>query len=226
MNLVLQQLSPDLKGPARSKLLAPEAAVSLHVLEKDTDGKLIYVKLWNDATGTLMDRRTRVGNHLPGYDPHNYGLALNLDVPQILDQMKISYEDLLYVMKRRGWFCHRRDGSPDSPGSGHFNFIGDNNPDEYMKHATFDPVSWDTPIETRIHERYSSDFQLSPAQVQSALQQLGFFHGAANGEFDGYTREAILAFQRAWDLAESGTWNGALQRTLAFVSATISLVNG
>ncbi len=226
MNLVLQQLSTDLKGPARHKLLAPEAAVSLNVLEKDTDGKLIYTRLWNDATSTLMDKRTRVGSYLPGYDPHNFGLALNLDIPAILDQMKISYEDLLYVMKRRGWFCHRRDGSSEGAGAGHFNFIGDNNPDEYMKYASLDPLSWETPIETKIHEKYITEFQLSPAQVQSGLHEMKFYHGIANGEFDGYTREAILAFQRAWDLPESGTWNGALQRTLAFVSATVTIISG
>lgn len=226
MNLVLQQLSGDLKGSARHKLLAPEAAISLAVLEKDTDGRLVYTKFWHDAVCTLMDKRTRIGSHLPGYDPHNYGLALNLDVPVILEQMKITYEDLLYVMKRRGWFCHRRDGSQEGPGVGHFNFIGDGNPDEYLKYASFDPISWDTPIETKIHEKHLTEFQLSPAQVQSALQKMGFFHGPANGEFDGYTREAILAFQRAWDLPESGTWNGALQRTLAFVSAEVTIING
>jgi hypothetical protein len=226
MNLVLQQLSSTLKGPARAKLLAPEAAVSITVLEKDTDGKLIYNTLWCDATNTLMSKRTRMGIKLPGYDPHNFGLALDLDISVILDQMKITYEDLLYVMRRRGWYCHRRDGAADQQGSTHFNYIGDNNPDEYLKHASFDPLSWDTPIETRIYEKYITDFQLSPAQVQSALKKLGFYHGDIDGQYDGYNREAIMAFQRAWDLPESGTWNGSLQRALAFVAAEIVTVSG
>lgn len=220
MNLVLQQLPPTLRGSAKLKLLAPEAAASVLSLEKDIG--LVYTSLWNDATATLLDKRTRIGTQLPGYDPHNFGVSMNLDVPAILDEKKISYQDLLYTLKRRGWLCHRRDGEVDQHGWSHFNYFGDGNPEEYLSKASFDPLSWDNPIEARIYEKHSQEFTLSPAQGQGLLQKLGFFHGEIDGNYDLYLREAILAFQRAWDLSESGTLTIPVQRTLAFVAATIT----
>ncbi len=221
MNLVLQQLPTTIKGKARAKLLAPDAALALLTLEKDSNG-LIYTNLWHDATSSLLARRRRVGAHLPGYDPHGYGLALTLDGEAILEQTKISYEDLLYLMKRRGWYCYRKDGKQKETGAFEFFFLGDT-ADEYVKLATFDPLSWDKPIEQKIHDRYFKDFALSPAQVQSALLKMGYFHGTVDGDFEGYTREAIMAFQRAWMLPESGTPNLSLQRTIAFVTAEITI---
>jgi hypothetical protein len=225
MNLVLQQLSDDLKGPARSRFLAPEACAAFRLLEKDTDG-LIYTDLWHDGTQSLLARRTRKTTNLPGYSPHNYGLALDLDLGQVLEQKKISYEDLLYVMKRRGWYSHRRDGKVDEAGSAHFNFLGDGDVDSYIELATFDPLSWERPIEKRIYEKHITDFSLSPAQIQSLLKKLGFFHGEVNGDYDIYFREAVMAFQRAWDLPDSGTPTTAFQRVLAFVAAEITILPG
>lgn len=224
MNLALQQLPETLKGKARAKVLAPDAAAALLALEKDTSG-LVYSSLWHDATSSLWARRFRLGAPLPGYDPHGYGMALTLDGDTILAEKKIGYEDLLYLMKRRGWYCHRRDGKPKEQTSFEFNFLGEN-ADEYSSLATFDPLSWDKPIEKKVHEKYLKDFALSPAMIQSALLSLGFFHGTVNGEYDAYMREGIVAFQRAWQLPETGTPNITLQRVLAFVSATVTISPG
>jgi hypothetical protein len=224
MNLTLQQLPEATRGKARAKLLAPEAAVALAALEKDTGG-LLYHSLWHDAASTLLARRLRIGSHLPGYDPHGYGLALTLEGAAILESKKISYEDLLYLMKRRGWYCHRRDGKQTENTSFQFLFLGET-ADEYTKLATFDPLSWDKPIEQKIHDKYLKDFALSPAQVQSALLKMGFFHGTVDGNYDAYMREGIMAFQRAWQMSETGTPNMTLQRTLAFLSAEVSVISG
>lgn len=224
MNLVLQQLPEGLKGSARAKYLAPEAAASLKTLEKDTDG-LLYTDLWHCATASLLNKRTRRGSHLPGYSPHNFGLAIDLDLEKVLEAKKITYEDLLWILKRRYWFCHRRDGAADMPGSEHFNYLGEAG-EECLQQATFDPMSWDKPVEARIFEKHGPDFSLSPAQIQSLLKKLGFFHGEVDGNYDIYFREAVMAFQRAWDLSETGTPTMTTQRTLAFVSAEVSFVNG
>lgn len=223
MNLVLQHLPEDIQGIARSKHLAPEAALALRMVEKDTDG-LVYTNFWHDATSTMMAKRIRFGSHLPGYDPHNYGLAVSLDTNNILGRKKITYEDVLYIMKKRGFFCHRRDGKQGETGSNHFNYLGDN-ADAYLEKASFDPLSWDNPAEARIHEKHLAEFSLSPAQVQSLLAKIGFFHGPIDGNLDLYFREAVSAFQRAWDLPESGNPSIQFQRVLAFVSADVSFIH-
>jgi hypothetical protein len=224
MNLILQQLSEPLRGNVRAKLLLPEAARALNTLQQDAGG-LIYKDMWRCATSSLMAKRVHKGAHLPGYSSHNFGLAVSIDVEEILNEKKITYEDLLYLMKKRGWYCHRRDGAKDQPGSGHFNFLGDD-PDKYLSRATLDPMSWDRPAELRIYELYGTDFSLSPPQVQSLLKALGFFHGEVNGHIDLYSREAIMAFQRAWDLVPDGVPNITLQRVLTFVSADIQVQVG
>src|SRR4030067_628099 len=108
MKLVLQQV--NVRGPARMKFLASDAAVSLAALERDTGG-LVYNDLWRDPVASLQARRTRKTSQLPGYTTHGYGLGVDLDLKTILQEKQIRYEDLLYIMKKRGWLWHRRGGA-------------------------------------------------------------------------------------------------------------------
>ena len=203
-------------------LLEPESADALIALEKDTDG-LIYLDLWRDATSSLLAKRLTRTSQLPGYSPHNYGISIDIDVKSILEQKKIRYEDLLYLMKRRGWMCHRRDGDETKLNSGHFNYLG-NAPDVYLVKCTQDPTTWSTPAETKIFDRYNSYFQLSTQQVQEKLSKLGLYKGPISGQLDMYTREAVLAFQRTWDLVQNGFVDANLTRVLAFVTAEIAII--
>jgi hypothetical protein len=217
MKLVLQQLPSTLRGTARMKLLAPDAAESLLKLEKDTGG-LVYADMWRDAVSSLLAKRTRRATQIPGYSSHNYGMGLDLDVKTILSEKKIRYEDLLHVMKKRGWYCHRRDGLDGQVDSDHFNFLGDA-ANQYLVKCTQDPITWDNAIEQRIFDKYQNDFQLSTKQAQELLAKIGFYAGESSGAGDLYTREAVMAFQRAWDLIENGLTDTTLCRVLAFVTA-------
>jgi hypothetical protein len=220
MKLALQQLA--VRGPARMKYLAPDAAVALHAVERDTDG-LIYFDMWRDPTASLLARRTRKGSQLPGYTTHGFGLAVDLDLLATLDEKKIRYEDLLYIMRKRGWYCHRRDGEANLPESEHFNFLGEL-AEKYLVKTTMDPTTWQRPAEERIYERYGCHFQVDLPGVQKLLERAGFYVGPQSGQLDAYTREAILAFQRAWDLIEDGTASMTLCRALVFVTAERQLL--
>lgn len=199
------------------KYLAPDAAESLLKLEKDTGG-LIYLDMWRDPVSSLVAKRTRRSSQIPGYSPHNYGLGFDIDLKRYLSEKKIRYEDLLYFLKKRGWFCHRRDGDEKAPGADHFNFLGEA-PNQYLLKCTMDPVTWDNAAEEKIFERHQSAFRLSTEQVQTQLATIGFYAGEPTGTNDLYTREAVMAFQRAWDLIENGQIDMTLCRVVAFVTS-------
>jgi hypothetical protein len=174
--------------------------------------------MWQDPVSSLLARRTRRASQLPGYSAHNFGIGIDLDVKAILDEKKIRYEDLLYLLKKRGWICHRRDGDAYAPEAEHFNFLGDT-PNEYLFRCTMDPITWDNPAEERIFERHKADLQLTTYQAQIKLARIGFYAGEPDGKNDLYTREAVMAFQRAWDLIENGSVDPTTSRVIAFVTS-------
>jgi hypothetical protein len=217
MKISLQRLTDKVRGPTRLRYLSPEAAVSLERLENDTGG-LIYTDFWRDPISHLVAKRLKADNLLPGYCGHGFGLSLDLDVKAVLEEKKISYEVLLHIMRKRGWYCHRRDGNQNGPLFDHFNFLGEL-ADLYLAKCTLDPMTWHRAIEERIYERYGKEFQLDVPAVQRLLGKIGMYRGELSSHFDLYTREAILAFQRAWDLTETGNVDATFCRALVFVSA-------
>lgn len=221
MKLVLRRL-PPIKGTVRMPFLAPDAAISLLALEKDTDG-LVYTDMWRDPIDSLLAKRANRASQLPGYSGHNYGMSVDLDVISILNTKKIRYEDILHIMKKRGWFCKRRDGDSSLPGANHFNFLGDDS-GRYLVKCTMDPITWDIPTELKILELYGSSYQLETKDVQELLTKLRIYHGPITGQRDAYTREAIMAFQRTWDLTETGFPDMALCRTIMFITSELELV--
>lgn len=216
MKLVLQHL-PKLRGTVRMPYLAPEAALAFLAIERDTDG-LVYTDLYRDPTASLLARRLKRSGQFPGYSGHNYGLSIDLEVKTILSEKKIRYEDLLYIMKKRGWVCHRRDGAQEGPGAEHFTYLGSDS-DSYLKSCTMDPTTWQYPVEQLIWERYGSEFKIGIKDVQALLSKMSMYSGTFTETNDSYTREGILAFQRAWDLTQSGSPDMTLCRVLVYVTA-------
>jgi peptidoglycan hydrolase-like protein with peptidoglycan-binding domain len=220
MEILLRSLPSTVNGPARMKYVAPEAYDSLMLLERDTGG-LVYTNFWWDAVATLEACRLRKTCAGVGLSLHNYGLAFDIDL-RWLDDKKVSYEDLLYLMKRRGWFSHRRDGDVTKPEAGHFNYLGDHSA-KYLLKVTHDPTTWQLPAEERIFEKYGESFKLDTAGVQEHLSKLGFLHGPCHsGTMDTYTREGVRSFQRAYDLPDDGVASLSFCRVLVFVSASLT----
>lgn len=219
MKLVLRQLPAGLQGSARLSYLAPDAAESLLTVEREMGG-LVYNELWRDASGSLLAKRQRRDDRMPGYSAANYGLAVTLNLQEILDHRGISYDELVVALGRRFWFCYRRDGAQDKPGSDYFIYLGQFN-QRYLLECTQDPGTWGRAEEERLFERYGRYFQLTIPQVQELLLRTGLYRGEVSGQLDLYSREAVAAFQRAWRLPENGHADPILCRVLAFVTAEI-----
>lgn len=207
--------------PKRMRFMAPDVGPALLLLDKATGG-YIYTDMWRSADSSLAARRVKRGVQRPGYSPHGFGFSVDLDLYAIMKEKKIKYGDILEVMKAHNWYCHRQDGAgPDESEAWHFNYLGDD-PHKYLQHVDVnDHGTWASAVEARILERYGLDFVMSPVQIQSYLGQLKMYGGEVDGNSSSSLfREAVMVFQRAWDLDVDGVPGIMTQRTLAFVTAT------
>lgn len=220
MRIVLHQV-PSARGTSRMPFLVPEAALALLQVEKDI-GQLVYTDMWRDPISSLLQKRLRPDIPKPGYDPHNYGLSVDLNVGVILESKNIKYEELLHSMKKRNWICHRRDGEKNKPGYEQFNFFKDE-PTKYLEKCTLNPETWDSAAELRIWELHGKDFRLTTKEVQARLTRILMYTGKFTETNDAYTREAIMTFQKAWGLNQSGIIDLTLCRTLALVTTELEL---
>ncbi len=225
MKLILQQLPSHIRCDSTNKLLAPSAAESLLRLEENTGG-IYYKDMWRDAVSSLVARRIKQCAHLPGYSPHNYGIGITIDIDTTLAQKNINYQQLLSILKKEGWVCYRKDEVVNAPGSDQFSFLGPTYK-QYLTKCTLDPKTWDIPVETFIFERYGVNFQLSTLSVQKLLHKIGMYCLTDfSGTNDLYTREAIMAFQRAWGLTENGHIDSTLCRVLVFITMDLEVRSG
>lgn len=212
----------DYKGmvPSRMRYLAPDVGPALLTLDKDTGG-YIYTDMWRSADSSLQARRVKRGVQRPGYSPHGYGFSVDLDLYGIMKAYKVKYADILEVMKAHGWYCHRRDeAGPDEMEAWHFNYLG-GDPLKYLsKTDVNDHSTWASAVEARILERYGQDLVLTPTDIQNQLKALKIYGGDVDGNLSSsLCREAVMAFQRTWDLDVDGDPGPMTQRTLAFVTA-------
>lgn len=208
---------PAYKGrvPIRALYLAPDAAVSLLSLEQDTGG-LVYSDIYRNAEGSLRARRAKSGVQPPGYSPHNFGLAVDLDVTTTLKLRKWRYPDLVDVMADHGWHCHRRDLDSSASEHWHFSYFG-LRAAERLKLADPDRrATWAAPAEAEIMDRYGSQFAMQPQQIRDALAIRGYRVDAGMGA-------AIKRFQHDWDLTPDGIAGPRTQRTLATATANLSV---
>jgi hypothetical protein len=214
--------TPAYKGliPRRSLYLAPDAAQSLIRLETATGG-LTYTDVYRGAEASRKAALVKRGVKRPGYSPHNYGLAIDIDLDDTLRRLKSKYVDLLHLLATQGWYCHRRDQKgPGYHESWHMNFLGTNKPEKYLLLAMAGPKDWDEPAEAVIQERYGAEFKLDPVSIQRHIAHLGHYPGP----FDGDLRrpgcvQGVREFQKAWHLLEDGVAGPNTQRVLAYVCA-------
>jgi hypothetical protein len=79
-------------------------------------------------------------------------------------------------------------------------------------------------LEARILELYGEWFTLDALAQQLALKALRLYRGELDGDFGPLSREALRAFQRTWELPETGKADVRTQRTLAYVTAEMEVV--
>jgi hypothetical protein len=239
VNLYLSQL-PQLRGPShgtegrtyrglvppRALYLAPDAARALLDLEAASGG-LRYTDVFRSAKTSLAACQAKPDQAKPpGFSPHGFGLAVDLDLSETLATKQWTYAQLLVVMGRYGWFCHRRDASSSGSEAWHFNYLGPN-PALYLAMASkYDHRSWARPVEERILERYAKHWLVRDSrQLQQMLAQLGHYQGAIDSQVGPETQAAIAKFQTRWCITNEPSIGGArTYRTLVYVTATVVLV--
>lgn len=227
MILRFQQLPSTLKGPDdpaykgrvpfRARLLALEAAASLMRLEADSGG-LVYTDIYRSPDASLLALKTKRGVQPPGFSPHNFGYAIDLDVGAVLRRKGWRFPELEEFMESHGWYCHVRDHDGTKSENWHWNFLAARAPVYLMAAERDQPRTWHLPIEHLIVDKHGEDFKLTPQRAQAALKQLGMYDGEIDGIIGPLSKEAIAAFQRAWQIYEKGLGERT-QRVLAVVTA-------
>jgi hypothetical protein len=168
MEILLQKL-PRLRGiydgkvPTWACYLYPEAARSLLRIESETGG-LVYTSVWRSANGSLWAIKNKSGAMPPGFSAHNYGLAVDITIDQVLKETAWSYETLYDYMEGFGWYCHRRD-KKERFEKWHFNYLGI--PPLHLDLASGNSRTWHLPVEQRIQDLYGMHFEMDTRGVQS-----------------------------------------------------------
>ena len=219
-----------LRGEGR---LHPEAVVALRAVEGFDS--FIFSGLFRTAEQSLVAMRSKVGVQPPGYSAHNFGLAVDIalddyDVPGTehrglpskpgtLTRLGIQYGELLARMAAQGWHCHRRDRRVGGE-AWHFNWLGSYATEALAMTLEVNPRTWEAAAEFVIWRRYGAWLVLNTVDVQTALQHLHLYKGDLDGQFGPRSREALAAFQRAWQLPDTGLPDARSQRVLAVVAAS------
>lgn len=229
MQLVLAELPASLQHytgqpvPRWMRRLAPDAAASLLRVEAETGG-LVYSDIWRSAEVSLVARATKEGVQLPAYSGHNYGFAIDVALDETLRRRDWNYVQLVGMLEGYGWYCHRRDISPEKLESWHFNYLG-TGATKYLEQVNpRKPSTWHLAAESRIQDAYGHALKLDTPGVQYNLQKLRMYAGEIDGIAGPLTAQGLVAFQRAWALPVTGKADEKTQRTLAFIAADVSLV--
>lgn len=227
MILVLQRLPADkVRGiytidkipgrmPARALYLHPHAAASFLA---DLAPCITVSDMLRTAESSLNAVRTGRGAQRPGYSGHNYGFSIDIEVSEAMRALGFKTKRLLDDwMATRGWFCHRRDHLIEHE-AWHYNFL---KLAELRGGPPLLPAGTITSdeLERLIQIVYGVELQPGDRDCQSMLALLHLYRGAIDGIIGPLSREAIAAFQRAWELTVDGTLGPKTRRTLAFVAA-------
>ena len=210
--------------PARMSLLHPEAAEAFDLVQKDMGKKLRVSDMFRTAEQSLQARAEKAGVQPPGFSLHNFGIAIDVDIDSMLAATKMNKPDFDLLMWSHGWCCHRKDkkrGFEDW----HYNYLGRADEAEPFLAASAKSTNTSAAGEAKIVSLYKDGLTLEPAEVQECLAHLKFYGGDIDGKIGSRSRQAIMAFQRAWRLQPSGQVDARTERTLAYVSATLSVAD-
>jgi len=228
MKISLIELAPTLRGiyrdkmsgrddfmPTRLRRLAPEVAEAFS--RADQGGALVVSDMYRSPDGSLEAIRTRRGALRPSKSLHNYGLAIDVDVTQVMARLKLRDKaELDRYMAGFGFVCCRLDHKRDFE-EWHYSYLPG------FDFARGGSLSTDEG-EAEIQRRYKADWDALAGNVaaeQLALQELRLYSGAIDGDAGPRTARARDAFCRAWELA--GPADPLYYRTLALVTADLEI---
>jgi hypothetical protein len=208
--------------PPSAALLHPEAADAYMKLQQETGKRLRVSDMFRTPESSLDAMQRKAGVQPPGWSGHNFGFSIDVDVDRNLatfGMTKAQFDDL---MKRYGWYCHRKDSNRGFE-DWHYNYFGTNGAEKPWLDACASSRVTSAGVEARIVATYGSSFTLNSVQIQTLLQKLKLYGGALDGILGPRSRAAILAFERTWKLPEDGNPDPRMMRTLATVAADLSI---
>lgn len=205
-------------------LLNPQAARSFELLGGHVGKPVRIAAMFRSPEQSLIARADKTGIQAPGFSAHNFGLAIDIAVEEMMTAIGCDKLELDRLMQTGGWYCHRRDGRI-GPECWHYNFLGPDREARVYLELGGQGSNTSQAIEGKIRSLYASGFTVNTSQLQTALKKLRLYRGEIDGHVGPRTRAAIQCFQQAWSLPPTGEPDERTQRTLAVVSADL-VVNG
>lgn len=205
--------------PPRMAFLQPDAAKAYIAAAEKL--KLVVSDMFRTAEESLRARAEKSGVQPPGFSAHNYGFAIDIATDAVLKATKLSKPDLDKQMEEYGWYCHRKDGKRGME-DWHYNFFGNRDQAAPWVKVCERSTNRSSGIEAKIAATFGDQLKLTADEAQIALSKLKFYHGEIDGKFGGGSKQALLAFKRAWKLPQDTILDPKTERTLAYVSAEIS----
>lgn len=197
---------------AREALLAAE----------NTLGRpLTVTEMWRDPLAHLVALRLKPQLPKLGYDGHTFGISIDIDVGISVLRTEIGQERILTTLKNHGWHLHNQSTQP-TLGIEQFDFLGIYG-EKYLIRRSFDPKSWNLPVEDWIEDNHGDEFRLDLPRLQEQLVQAGLYRRTPSGELDLYTREGLLALQRMWRIPENGQADPLTCRTLVMATCDYAM---
>lgn len=206
--------------PARMARLHPDAAAAFTGLQTAVGQQIRVSDMFRTAEQSLQARAQKAGVQAPGFSLHNFGIAIDIATDAVMAALKLDKAALDALMKQHGWYCHRKD-SKRGMEDWHYNFLGVGAAAEPFLAAAAKSTNTSAAGDAKILSLYKDGLTLEPKEVQECLAYLKLYSGEIDGAIGPRSKEAIMAFQRAWRLQPSGQVDDRTERTLAYVSADI-----
>lgn len=204
--------------PARMSFLQGDAATAFQAAAAAL--KLRVSDMFRTAEESLRAQAEKSGVMPAGFSAHNYGLAIDIHTDDALTTNKFTKPALDQAMESFGWFCHRKDGKRGME-DWHYNFFGAGDAAKPYVDACAKSTNRSQGIEAKIKATFGDQLLLTPEEAQIALSKIKFYGGEIDGKFGAGSKQALMAFQRAWRLQPSGQLDAKTERTLAYVTAEV-----
>jgi hypothetical protein len=204
--------------PQSASWLHPDAARGFAALQAGLGQRVRVSDVFRTAEQSLAARAMKSGVQPPGFSLHNYGIAIDIHTDAMLAALKLDKPALDKRFTEHGWFCHRKDGKRGME-DWHFNFLGVGDEAAPFLAASAKSSNTSAAGDAKIRAIHGDDLTLTPAEAQEALKKLRMYHGDLDGKFGPRSQQALMVFQRAWKLVDSGVLDAKTERTLAYVTA-------
>jgi len=208
--------------PPSAALLHPDAAAAYLAVEVGTGKRLRVSDMFRSPESSLQAMQTKSGVMPPGYSGHGFGFSIDVATDACLKSFGMTKQAFDEMMVSYGWYCHRKDhqrGSEDW----HFNHFGTGAAATPWLAACEKSVVTSAGVEAKMVATYGSSFKLSNVELQTELRKLKLYGGDLDGDIGPRSQQAILAFERAWQLPMDGVADARMMCTLATVAADHSI---